>query len=288
MCIDKTEKMKKILLSLLDTDEVQQKIRSILSVSGRRDVELSVPGRRGVECVSSIGSSDLENSLRQQLSDLKKNVQQLEQQKKILEENLETNQRESVQKDRKIRELSIQIDGLQAENKKNISSIQRMEQDILRAEEMKNKLRNLESSYSEYQSIFQLFLALPSSLKTSLKGIFNGSDLWSFVICGAQPERLMDFWDFCMRDFKRGKLIDQKEKLVKIFDFFFEKINSTLNETPLYLRQEIKKGMSFDTAYHTATSDSDAVGRIQEILLPGIVYANSQKVLKKSVVIVRN
>ena len=281
MCFEKIEKAKKILLRLLETEEVQQKIRFI--VSGENEPQA------GTETLPLNSASSMqEQESRKRLLALQSENEALKKDNQQLRSDIEKSHRESSGKERKINDLQRQIDSLQSENENHAEKIRQLESCARRASSLEEKLKKIEMSYQEYQAVFDLFMSLPSSLRKSLKGIFNESDLWSFVICGTQTERLLDFWDFCMRDLKRGKLLDERDKLAQIFDFFLEKINHTLNDTQLYLYQEVKKGAAFDTAQHTATSDSAAVGRVQEVLFPGLVYASSKKILRKSVVVVED
>ena len=276
MCFEKKEKAKIILLKLLDTDEIQRKIRSIVT-------ENKDPQNEGMD--DSIGSASLtpDQEFQRQLIELRTEKDTLEKCYQQLQAETERIRKESAGKDDKIRELS---KALRKEKEDNSETIQRLESCEKIRISLEEKVKKIEKAHLEYQAIFDLYLSLPNPLRKSLKGIFNESDLWAFIISGTQPNSLMEFWDFCKRDLNRGKLLDEREKLVKIFDFFLQKINRTLYEEPFYLYQEVEKGSAFDTAQHIAVSDGAACGRIQEVLFPGIIYASSKKILKKSLVMV--
>ncbi len=275
MCFDKNEKMKKTLLDLLEIPEIQHKIRLIAEKTNQ--VEDKAVSHDFAPSMPDQESSKMKNE--------NKNLKERNQQ---LNEEVDKIRKESSKKTDQIKDLQLQIASLRSENVKYAEKIRQLESCVKRANSMEEELTKFKRSNQEYQDIYDLYLSLPNALKKALKGIFNENDLWSFIICGMQTDRLLEFWDFCMRDLKRGKLLDEKDKLAEIFCFFLEKINHTLNDTPLYLYQEVKKGAAFDTAQHTATSDSAAVGRIQEVLFPGLVYASSKKILRKSVVVVED
>ena len=253
MCTRK-EKLKELFLSFLDDPKVKEKI--LLLVNSHNNLNLT-------------NTTNFPNT--NQNFEIEKLNYQNKLQAKDNQIAALTNQL-AIAKN-KITELEDQLWDLQRHREAKISEAE--------------KIFALKDVVGDFQKIHELYLTLPQNLREALSGIFCDTSLRSFVFSGVQADRLMEFWDFCMTDFKRGKNLEYQAILTQLFDFFFKIINEEINSSPRYLKQEVQLGDSFDSSIHTCTSTSNAVGRVSEILLPGIIYSSSRKVFKKSVVVVK-
>ena len=102
MCSDKKEKVKNILLSLLDTPEIQQKIRFIVVKE-----DDSQAAAAAVSLNSALSMPDQETS--QRLIELQNDNKALRKQNQHLKAEVENGERESSRKTDQIKELQHQI-----------------------------------------------------------------------------------------------------------------------------------------------------------------------------------
>ena len=244
---DRKTRLRNLLLEFLEESEIRRKIFSIVRQNGAPE-EMS-------------GSAD-----RKELEKLSKSLIEKE--------------KEAAGLRQRLAEAAGQIESL----KKELASSQKSEVALKQRIE---KLSGVGNAMDDFQRIYDLYLHLPEQVRSSLSGTFCSKNLRSFIFCGVQADRLLEFRDFCLTDFKRGKNLEVRESLIQIFDFFFKIINEEINENPLYLRMDTKVGEKFNDSVHTCTSSSDAVGIVDEVLLPGIVYAATRKIFKKSLVSVK-
>ncbi|MCB5279962.1 MAG: hypothetical protein LHW59_10640 [Candidatus Cloacimonetes bacterium] len=283
------EKGKKLLLRLLEEPEIMQRIREICAASDSDIIaedEAKPSSRNDEKGMKKINAElvrqkneiqDLKrenSSLQNKNSELKKEAIELEKSRqKIAEECSRQIRQMQEEHNNALCEINVLL--------KNAQEELRRQQGINRSQQA--ELNATKQKFSSFQDIFVLYQGLPDSLRESLKGIFRGGDLPSFIICGAQNENLLAFWDFCKVEFNRGNLAHRVE-LLKIFDFFFELVNSKLFESPYYAKQELALGMSFDRDKFSSTSDSRVSGPLTELLLQGIVYATNGTIVRKSLV----
>ena len=151
---------------------------------------------------------------------------------------------------------------------------------------VQDKLLQYESSMSGFNKIFDLYNGLPGRVKDGLQGIFNGSSLHAFIICGVQKDNLFTLWDYCKTEFDRGKM-EAHDSLLAIFQFFFDLVKQSVSGTFLYEIQTVSIGDAFNKDLHTVAGMGVASGKIASVILPGIVYTTNQKIFKKSLVEVR-
>ena len=280
MFMDKRKVSKADLLRLLDDPEVCAKIMGIVkgmstsvtagtsvstSESKGRSVSWST-SREGVGSSSDVADSHVDEvaALQKELADQQRELAKLKSDKIRLERTLAASEREKSELE-KVRSLYEQLE--------------------TKVKPLEKKLNSLESSVSRFQSIYELYLSLPAALRKNLKGYFNESDMWSFVVCGVQPDNIRDFWDYCKNDLARGRLRECRDKLREIFMFFFDLINESLGET--WILQRVPSGASFDTACLSSTLESAVSGKVQEVVWPGMLYATNKKVFRKSLVVVK-
>lgn len=272
MCI-KIEKIKKLLLELLDDEDVKTKISTISNIQ-----------QKTVIATGTGADSHTETKVESKFPDLEKRLKEKELQLGNLQGDLTKKDAELANIKNQLEELKGTLNEKETElssNKKLLTDYQR-EVKTLTAEN--GRLTQAFSCVKNYEKIYEEYLTLPDELRESLAGIFCCRTVWTFLFSGIQEEGLFEFWDFCMRDFKRGKYLEHREILCRIFDTLFD-IFCSFNDN--YKRQMPDTGEEFDSSLYANTSSSDAVGNIQETLLQGILYAKNDKVFKKSIVVVK-
>lgn len=251
MCV-KIDKVKQWLLELLDDADVIKKVANIKYAS-QKDI--------------SEGTSHVESPV---IKELERKYKDLETQLKTQKQSAETLQGTLNAKEQELNTLKQSLDQAKR-NEKNL---------LIENIDLKQK----SSGIQVFEDLYNKYLTLPIPLRESLSGIFCCETMWTFLFSGIQEQRLFEFWDFCMRDFKRGNLLEYRELLCEIFDTFFDMF-CKFNDN--YKRQKPICGAEFDSSLHSSTSGSDAVGNIQNVLLAGVCFSKNNKVFKKSIVEVK-
>ena len=180
-----------------------------------------------------------------------------------------------------IGELEKEKTQLQGENRKLSGRVRSLGQDLAKAENELNVLRDI---IRPVQDIYMEYQKLPASIKQNLSSVFTGNSMWSFYFCGMREEALIALWNQWKHLLDQNKEPD--ESLIKLFYFFVEHLNS-IHEVPEYKIVEPEKGSVFN--YEIAISDSsgNSQGKVVRVIIPGLSYAKSGRIIKKPIVLVK-
>ncbi|MGE7907707.1 hypothetical protein ACQKNS_25435 [Peribacillus sp. NPDC094092] len=144
-----------------------------------------------------------------------------------------------------------------------------------------NELQKRRADYREAEELYEAVQRLSENTKNSLKGIFKGSSVQEFIVCGVQYENISSLWDFIKNEIMEGR--EQERGILRaLFQYFFQEYNKTY-DTPLYKLQEVKINEVFRENLYIRALNSKISGNITDILLPGYMSING-KTIKKSVV----
>ncbi|NJE27644.1 hypothetical protein E0L01_02535 [Megamonas funiformis] len=246
---------------------------------------------------------DERENLQGNISKLSKEKFNLEQKQKSLEENLETVNEEKYKLEQKnydliidntkLREEKRQIEKKLYECEKNLNKangiIDSMQQEIEEAQKEKSRLEYFSNGYGEIDSMFKTYQQLNEDIRDELQGIFGNADTPVMFFCNALQENHLDnFWDYISNKINSGKIDRNIEKsLCKLFDFCFDMVNNS-QQKPLYKRLQVQKGFDFDNTYMIKTADSSQLGNVKEVKLAGYVYTLSNKIVRRSLVLVES
>ena len=318
---DKTQKVKlEDLLNLLDTPEVRQKIVDIIKespaedmlvnrfcphggdVSAPSDPANSIPAEAagasdGLQTVppesdsanpqndmSEIQIRELRSEngkLTEDLAAANETIGELEDEKTRLQgENVKLTE-DLAAANETIGELEKEKTQLQGENRKLSGRVRSLGQDLAKAENELNVLRDI---IRPVQDIYMEYQKLPASIKQNLSSVFTGNSMWSFYFCGMREEALIALWNQWKHLLDQNKEPD--DSLIKLFYFFVEHLNS-IHEVPEYKIVEPEKGSVFN--YEIAISDSsgNSQGKVVRVIIPGLSYAKSGRIIKKPIVLVK-
>ena len=156
-----------------------------------------------------------------------------------------------------------------------------------RATAAERELQGLRDEWSGRQRVYDRYLGMSQSLRNSLAGIFQGRDLWTFLVSGVQRDSLERFLEVCNATIMKGSTEDVSA-MNELFDYFFDTINGALSTSPIFSRQEVHVGDRFDPLQHAAAPGSRPSGHITRILLPGLVYVATGKLKRPAIVQVGN
>lgn len=226
---------KKILLELLEDEEVKEKINS-----GIMDkLKAMLAKWFNIDSDSSFLKDEIKN-LKDELARAKTEREQLEKDKKKLTDNI----------------------NLYAE----------------RVEQSKKELENLKKDAKAYED----FKNLSASTKKSLENILKEDSLASFIASGVQSRNIENLWDYINNELREGQNPEIKG-LAEIFYFLFA--NFTKANGDIYELQSVSLGDEFDPQLHLRHNSSQGVsGKINEVVLKGMVNSKTKEIKRKSVV----
>lgn len=204
-------------------------------------------------------------------------IQELEETKTILE----TQKKENLSLQSKIKEK-------EKENKQLLQEKEGLKKDcqILQEEirDCKENLNYWESLFDGLYNILATYQALSPQNKDCLKGIFKSERPEVFIAAGAQLENIAALWEYVKMQIMSRKYENIKE-MSRLVYYFIRLYNQT-RETPVLKLQDVTEGDLFDAGNHIRTSDSKASGKIQKIYLYGYEYSATNAIVKRSVVMV--
>ena len=162
------------------------------------------------------------------------------------------------------------------------------ENDLRERKETIEKYNDLKLRYAEFDAIYNKYLELGDSVIIRMERILNRSAEVSgtpeiFMAYGIQENNIVALWESIATNFDFYDSYGKTQDLIDIFQYFLElykeiTFKSILIEWP-------KSGDSYDERIHTRTSSSNAVGKIQKVILPR--FSIGKNITKKALVIVK-
>ena len=169
----------------------------------------------------------------------------------------------------------VEREQLEKEKKKLTDNINLYAEQV---EQSKKELENLKKDVKAYED----FKNLSASTKKSLENILKEDSLASFIASGVQSRNIENLWDYINNELREGQNPEIKE-LTDIFYFLFA--NFTQANGDIYELQSVSLGDEFDPQLHLRHNSSQGVsGKINEVLLKGMVNAKTKEIKRKSVV----
>ena len=239
---------------------------------------------------TSIGALNDEKNAFKQKSEFLQN--EVEKENKKRNEQIWENDR-LVAENNEIRTEKEELEKKLAECEKNLNKangiIDSMQQEIEEAQKEKSRLEYFSNGYGEIDSMYEIYQKLNEDIRDELQGIFGNADTPVMFFCNALQENHLDnFWDYISNKINSGKIDRNIEKsLCKLFDFCFDMVNNS-QQKPLYKRLQVQKGFDFDNTYMIKTTDSSQLGNVKEVKLAGYVYTLSNKIVRRSLVLVES
>lgn len=219
----------------------------------------------------------------------------------------------NTQKDNEIRKLKFQIRDKDAEiqekdsiieaQKKELAESREKEQDIQKTiKKIENELLKLESEkkslngkyislygrYGGIECVYEKYLKLGLEIHKQLKNVLNPDEspcnnVELFFGFGIQEGNITALWDLIAANVKYYIEADKLNDMVEIFLYFFSLYQRITYKS---ISQNIPNvGDVFDERCHTRTSDSNVVGKIEKVILPG--FEIGKNINRKSLVTVK-
>ena len=150
------------------------------------------------------------------------------------------------------------------------------------------KYNDIKLKYSELDMIYSKYLSLGSEVIAKLervlnKGVSPCDNAELFLAYGIQESNIVALWESIATNIDYYNKEGTTETLIEIFEYFI-----TLYKEVTFKNVTINRpneGDLYDERFHTRTVSSNAVGRIQEVILPGFIIGKN--ITKKSLVIVK-
>lgn len=266
---EQKKELRKYLCELLKKDSEIQSIIADIS-SGVNSNEFN----QEINCVEQHNNEKIEKllyeneRLKQKIIDLQKEIEN----KDIIAAQ-EKNEIES-----KNKKLEIEYNELYVQSQKEKENFHNLSEQI-------NVYRK---NYSSLENIFEVYNSLGTDIYEQLERVLNATknkaetieELYSF---GVQEGNIIALWDIIATNISKYETNGKLDDLVFIFNYFFDKY-SKVSYKPIEM-YEAKVGDMYDERIHTRTSESNAIGIIEKVILPG--FSIGRNISKKALVRVR-
>ncbi|OON95603.1 MAG: hypothetical protein ATN36_07940 [Epulopiscium sp. Nele67-Bin005] len=225
------------------------------------------------------------------ISELEAKIYQLNQDKQILENELSsfvTDMRKLNHEKLQLQSEKEQLIANLNDQKNQVEEISQKEQKLIAERDtyklevghIQHKLAIYHQKYAIPEEVYNMYTRLPPVILQGLSSIFKGQDtVVGFLLCGAGDYRRLEmFWDYIEHSISLYP--HELNKLNTIFDYLFDlnRINH-----PQFKRLEVGIGTPFDAEYHIRTGR--ATGIVKEVVLRGIVNTTTNKITRKTVVL---
>ena len=271
------------LLKLMDDDDVQHKILSIIREDDKIFEDAQQTRNKIIGYKESVQNYEHQlKEARNEIFKLRNSLSKAEQHAKNLQSELEDLKYEYQQSKRQVAELNkIYQNDLAAWREDN----RQLERDKESLKETLQKLREESAQrFGRGWELFQEYQKVSTHARQILKaGVFTrDNDFMSFICGGAQTSSLETLWDVlkeCMMNERRQDV----EILWNIFEYCIELVNSSKAQAS-YSILTVNEGDRFDSDYHTEGPNSKAQGNISKIYLQGYRNNYNGRIIKKSIV----
>lgn len=256
------DKFKELLILSLKDNEIKKEIKSILSVSSTNaDIECEKLTEQKKKYETMLNQRD------QKIISLNKLSSQLKKSEESIKSDLDN--------------LKLNISSLELDNKNLNIENKKLKDDL---NTFTRKLQTKSNEFKDIKDVYKIYTQLPSNIKTELKGIFKQENIEVFIYCGVQYNNIESLWEYM----KIRIANNQKElstELYNIFEFFLNAYNK-IYDKPVYKIQNVEIGKEFDNDLYIRGYKSKVNGKIISVELKGYINMNTNKIIKKSMVIV--
>ena len=304
----KEKELEDLILNLLDrSSAMQNKVRSICSAT--QGTSASYPAETAMSD-SKTGFFD-----KRKIASLESNIEQLKRQ-------LSQSQAECQQAASRIQEyksssvqLQAQCNNLESENKRLSDYKARLENELKKAsaelDACTKRLNDLEREYQRMQEneqalsaslakanenvqklkerfsnpviLLDRYRTLSTTIRTGLSDVICDKDEILFIASCSTSDHLKAIWTYTKKLAGSNGDANSVEVLKDIFDYFFEIFNSSLRE-PMYARDSVEVGYSFDDDKYDRCAGSATSGKITQVVLRGYKSVNTGAIICRSLV----
>ena len=265
-------KLESSILNLLDTSSaIQEKIRCICSQTPNATIELK---NQLAECQDKYQQAVLDiQKYKDSYLQLQSKCNNLENQYSLVENDLRKTKLELVSSEKRIKEYEI----ANAQLKEQEQSLSDMLMKV------NDNMQSLKEQFSDSITLLERYKSLSSSIRTGLSDVICDKNEIFFIVSCSTPEHLKAIWTYTKRLAGSNDNVNGVEVLKDIFDYFFEVFNCSLQE-PMYVRDNVEEGYSFDDDKYDRGKGSLTSGKITQVILRGYKSINTGTIICRSVV----
>lgn len=267
------EKIKLLLLELLDEEDIQEKIKSIISYGSKAENDAPLNINTGY----SEKIQELTLKYEECLKQLEAAKSDLKSSREKYEELSNSNKNIKEEKDKFEREI-IRLSGELTSAKNKCGELE----GVVKAERIKY------SSFSKCMDLYKKYHSLSEEIRgIRLSNVLSDKSEMSFIMSCSNYDNLICVWDYCksiiLSDNKEAEVF---EVLREIFYYFFEQLGLSMN-SPKYALMDTRPGEELDDQFHVRCKNSRVSGIISDVYLKGIIQTNNNAVKRQSIVFVR-
>lgn len=289
---------KGMLLRLLDDDEVQRKILSIVRAEPQPSKPAANVFSDNVRPPSMLERQSQDarqlQEARQENYQLKKDLAQSAQKINALQSELDGLKKSARDSERRLEETRRQFERQSEETRRQFqralserdATIDRLERDNSSLQGTLKRVR--EQSAQRFErgwELFQRYQKVSAHARQMLKetGVFiRDGDFTSFICGGAQAESLKMLWDE-LKDCVLSGRRDDAAILWDIFEYCVELVNASKSQK-IYSVLPVQEGDRFDSDVHEEGPNSRAQGKVSKIYLKGYKNIFNGELVRKSIV----
>ena len=298
----KEKELENLVLNLLDTSPaIQRKIRGICSVNqdstvmSASNMSLSADSKAGFldeRKISNLKSTN--EQLRSQLSQCQSEYKQANSEKQKWENAYEQLQSKcnSLETDKsslesKVSRLESDLKKAKAEQETSKQRFRKLELENNRLNDaehsLASKLEDLKQRFSDPVRLLDRYKSLSASIRTGLSDVICDKDEVLFIASCSTSEHLKAIWTYTKKLSGSNGDANSIDILKEIFDYFFDVFNSSLRE-PMYVRDSVEVGYSFDDEKYDRCAGSSTSGKITQVILKGYKSVNTGAIICRSLV----
>lgn len=150
-------------------------------------------------------------------------------------------------------------------------------------EEFDKKISILKQRFSNPVILLDRYKSLPASIRTGLSDVICDKDEVLFIASCSTSEHLKAIWTYTKKLAGSNGDANSVEVLKEIFDYFFDVFNRSLRE-PMYVRDIVEVGYSFDDDKYDRCAGSSTSGKITQVILKGYKSVNTGAIICRSLV----
>ena len=305
----KEKELEDLILNLLDTSPaIQRKIRSlcspvqestVMSASNTSQSADSKPGFFDKRKISSLESTieQLRSQLSQCQGEYRQAVSKMQEYKNYsaqLQSKCSSLETDKSNLESKVSRLEIDIKKAKTEQEASEQRFGELDREnsrlkeaehllALKLEDADKKISILKERFSNPVILLDRYKSLPASIRTGLSDVICDKDEVLFIASCSTSEHLKAIWTYTKKLAGSNGDANSVDVLKEIFDYFFDVFNNSLRE-PMYVRDSVEVGYSFDDDKYDRCTGSSTSGKITQVILRGYKSVNTGAIICRSFV----
>lgn len=295
---NKIKNFKEHLLTVLDDDEIQEKLKSIFAL--RKTECATIPVKESEDSQWKDLQKEKEKADEQirwyeaELREAKETISRMEiemnriscecdrvsSQCRELETELAQSRAKSEREKKEYKNCYEELQGILNETKQKLRQQNR---EITKKQKDLEEWKKISAPFAETLQIYRQVQSLSPGVKKRVQAYFNPDTPVAFLVSAGQENNLLQLWNIAQKEIEDCPSGD-KSVLLELLAYSIERVNDSYHTSRYALRRD-QAGARFDNRFHSRSRDSSPhSGNIKEVVLPGIDRVDMGKVECQSVV----